>query len=205
MASPKELASLGVKERFRKLGWFHVTLIAGFVTLVSGLVELVRYESYQDCATYESLKMLDAWVSQYAKEHVNKQPELVDKWIWTHEHFPAQRNCSHKYRFDLMFVLFDRISALRVFSIGILTAVINGVITSFKGWPVSAYIGSHPEVVTNILDLISFIFVTPQLLSLANATNALISAFGFGDFCRRGIRNSIYFDNNSLSFWFRKQ
>ena len=42
-----------------------------------------------------------------------------------------------------------------------------------------AYIETHPDVITNILDIISFIFVTPQLLKLANATNALIGSFVF--------------------------
>ena len=40
------------------------------------------------------------------------------------------------------------------------------------------YIETHPDVATNILDLISFIFVTPQLLLLADVTTTLISAFG---------------------------
>jgi hypothetical protein len=40
------------------------------------------------------------------------------------------------------------------------------------------YIETHPDVATNILDLISFIFVNPQLLLLADVTTTLISAFG---------------------------
>lgn len=179
MASPKVLASLGVTERFRKLGWLKVTLIAGFLALVLVVVEFVRYENSANCASDEMRNMLDGMKSQYAKEHANTRPSFDYIQFWIIDHWSeAQSHCALKYQVDPLFSSFDSISAIRVWFIGILTSFIIGVITSVKGWPVSAYIGAHPEVVTNTLDLISFIFVTPQLLLIANATNALISAFG---------------------------
>jgi hypothetical protein len=178
MASPKELVSLGVKERFRKLGWLNVTLIAGFLALVLVLVEFVRYENSQHCALDEMNNMMDAMKSQYSKEHANKEPELMESERWLHAHWPeAESTCSHKYRFDPLFSSFDSINTLRVYVLGVLTYCI-GVITLFKGWIMSTYIGTHPEVVTNMLDLISLIFATPQLLLLADVTNTIISAFG---------------------------
>ena len=89
--------SLGVKERFRKLGWSNVILIAGFLAFGLGVFEFARYENYQDCARYELRKIVDALSAEH---NINEtDPNLRIFWIednWS----VAQSICSHRYRFD---------------------------------------------------------------------------------------------------------
>ena len=60
-----------------------------------------------------------------------------------------------------------------------------------------AYIETHPEVVTNLLDLISLVLMTPQLLRLANVTAQVMSIF-LGGAILFGVMSIVTFIGHAL-------
>ena len=80
MASPAELTKLGFKERLQKLGIYKYIVIAGWLALFLGAIEITRYNDYDACIKKETEERARIYASlQEEIDSFAKDPNSIPK------------------------------------------------------------------------------------------------------------------------------